>query len=85
MYLRPEVLVVQALDRLQLSLGERRQGRFLILKGRFRIVRAFDILATHASAADLLRVEKINARIRWTKSAAATITDALLNPPTPPA
>lgn len=41
------------------------------------IVRTFDILATHASAADLLRVEKINARIRWTKSAAATITEFL--------
>lgn len=41
------------------------------------IVRAFDILATHASAQDLLRVEKINARIRWTKKAAATIAESL--------
>jgi hypothetical protein len=37
------------------------------------IVRTFDILATHASAQDLRRVEKINARIRWTKRAAETI------------
>ncbi len=41
------------------------------------IVRAFDILATHASAQDLLGVEKINARIRWTEKAAATITEFL--------
>jgi hypothetical protein len=37
------------------------------------IVRAFDIMAIHASANDLLRVEKINVRIRWTRNVATTI------------
>ena len=41
------------------------------------IVRTFDIMATHASARDLLRVEKVNARIRWTRDVAATLAQFL--------
>jgi predicted acylesterase/phospholipase RssA len=37
------------------------------------VVRAFDILATHAVALDLLHVEQFNARIRWTRRVAAEI------------
>jgi hypothetical protein len=40
-------------------------------------VRTFDIMSTHTSANDLLRVEKINDRIRWTREVAATIAPFL--------
>lgn len=45
------------------------------------LIRAFDLLATHAAAQDLARVEKINQRIRWTQSAATTLVAFLQDDP----
>ncbi len=45
------------------------------------LIRGFDVLATHAAAQDLARVEKINRRIRWTRSAATTLAAFLQDDP----
>ena len=41
------------------------------------LVRAFDLLAAHSLAYDLVNVEKVNARLRWTREVAAKISALL--------